>query len=51
MKKCVNMTVEETSVKGRRTTWLKTAQNNMKLKQIKEEDRGKRNKCRTDIKI
>ena len=29
MKKCMNMTVEGTSLKGRRMTWLKTVQNDM----------------------
>ena len=49
-KKCMNMTVEGTSLKGRRTTWLKTVQNDMKVKQLKEEDCLNRNKWRAGIK-
>ena len=50
VKKCMNMTVEGTSLKGRRTTWLKTVQNDMKVKQLNEEDCMDRNKWRAGIK-
>ena len=50
VKNCMNMTVEGTSIKGRRTTWLKTVQNDMKLQQLKEEDCMNRNKWRAGIK-
>ena len=51
VKKCMNMTVEGTSLKGRRTTWLKTVQNDMTAKQLKEEDCLNRNKWRAGVKI
>ena len=50
VKNCMNMTVEGTSIKGRRTTWLSTVQNDMKEKQLKEEDCMDRNKWRAGIK-
>ena len=43
VKKCMNMTVEETSLKGRRTTLLKMVQNYKYVKQLKVEDRLNRN--------
>ena len=46
VKKCMNMTVEGTSLKGRRTTWLKMVQNDMKVKQLKVEDCLNRNKVK-----
>ena len=50
VKNYMNMTVEGTSIKGRRTTWLSTVQNDMKEKQLKEEDCMDRNKWRAGIK-
>ena len=50
VKKCMNMTVEGTKIKGRRTTWLKTVQGDMKLKDLKEEDAMNRVKWRAGIK-
>ena len=50
VKKCMNMTVEGTKIKGRRTTWLKTVQGDMKLKDLKEEDSMNRVKWRAGIK-
>ena len=49
VKKCMNMTVERTKIKGRRTTWLKTVQGDMKLKDLKE-DSMNRVKWRVGIK-
>ena len=50
VKKCMNMRVKGTSLRGRRTTCLKRAQNDMKVKQLKEEDCLNRNKWRAEIK-
>ena len=50
VKKCMDMTVEATSFKARRATWLTTVKNDVRVKELKEEDYGNRNKVRAEIK-